>query len=390
MPVLSSFRFDRLGELGYFFKAFGRSKGLDPLTVFLPTHSYSIPDMKEIRYSDAGVDISAADEAKNRIKSAVKSTHGPSVIANVGGFGGLFSTDDFPPDPILVSSVDGVGTKLKIAFLLDRHETVGGDLVNHCVNDILVQGARPLFFMDYLATGRLEPGIVEKVVSGISAACRINGCALLGGETAEMPGFYEEGEYDLAGTIVGVVARKRLLTGQSIEAGDTILALASSGLHTNGYSLARKVLLETAGLPLEGPHPDLGRSLGEELLSQHRSYGPSLLPLLQAFPLHGLVHITGGGFRGNIPRVIPEQMKAVISKNSWEPPPIFSLIARLGNVPEDEMFTTFNMGLGMMVIVPGGESGNISAALSEAGEKVFEIGKVEPRKSGEPPVLLTD
>lgn len=346
--------------------------------------------MKETRYSDAGVDISAADEAKNRIKSAVKSTHGTSVLTNIGGFGGLFSTVGFPPDPVLVSSVDGVGTKLKIAFLLDRHETVGGDLVNHCVNDILVQGARPLFFMDYLAAGRLKPGIVEKVVDGIAMACRSNGCALLGGETAEMPGFYAEGEYDLAGTIVGVVTRKHLLTGQSVAEGDTILALASSGLHTNGYSLARKVLLEMAGLPLDAPHPKLGRSIGEELLSQHRSYGPSLLPLLQAFPFHGLVHITGGGFGGNIPRVVPEQMKAVIFKKSWKVPPIFPLIARLGNVPEDEMFATFNMGLGMIVIVPKGEAGNIAAALSEAGEKVFEVGQVESRKPGDPPVFLTD
>lgn len=345
--------------------------------------------MKETRYSDAGVDISAADDAKNRIKSIVKSTCGPSVIGGLGGFGGLFSTEGFPPEPVLVSSVDGVGTKLKIAFLLDRHETVGGDLVNHCVNDILVQGARPLFFMDYLATGRLSPGIVEKVVKGIAEACRINGCALLGGETAEMPGFYAEGEYDLAGTIVGVVARENLLTGQSVTSGDTILALASSGLHTNGYSLARKVLLEMAELSLEDTHPELGRSLGDELLAQHRSYGPTLLPLLTHFPFHGLIHITGGGFEGNIPRVVPEEMKAVIRKGSWQVPPIFSLIARLGNVPEDEMFRTFNMGLGMIVIVPRSEAGDIAAALSEAGEKVFEVGRIEPREPGDPPVLLT-
>jgi len=345
--------------------------------------------MKETRYSDAGVNISAADDAKNRIKSIVKSTCGPSVIGGLGGFGGLFSTEGFPADPILVSSVDGVGTKLKIAFLLDRHETVGGDLVNHCVNDILVQGARPLFFMDYLATGRLRPGIVEGVVKGIAEACRINGCALLGGETAEMPGFYAEGEYDLAGTIVGVVARENLLTGQSVTSGDTILALASSGLHTNGYSLARKVLLEMADLSLEETHPELGRPLGDELLAQHRSYGPALLPLLNHYSFHGLIHITGGGFEGNIPRVVPEGMKAVIRKGSWQVPPIFSLIGRLGNVPEDEMYKTFNMGLGMIVIVPRREAGNITAALSEAGEKVFEVGRVETREPGDPPVLLT-
>ncbi len=346
--------------------------------------------MKETRYTDAGVDISAANEAKKRISSAVKSTHGPDVLGGIGGFGGLFATDGFPPDPVLVSSVDGVGTKLKIAFLLDQHDSVGGDLVNHCVNDILVQGARPLFFMDYLATGHMEPGIVEKVVGGIAHSCRANGCALLGGETAEMPGFYAKGEYDLAGTIVGVVGRKKLITGQAVSPGDTILALASTGLHTNGYSLARKVLLEMAGLPLDEPHPDLGTSLGEELLSQHRSYAPSLLPLLENFPVHGLVHITGGGFGGNIPRVIPDHMKAVIVKGSWEVPPIFSLIARLGNVPEEEMYSTFNMGLGMMVIVPQGKAGEIAAALSQAGEKVFKVGQVESRADHDPAVQMTD
>jgi len=349
-----------------------------------------IPDMKETRYSDAGVDISAANEAKKRILSAVKSTQGSSVLGGIGGFGGLFTTDGFPPDPVLVSSVDGVGTKLKVAFLLDQHESVGGDLVNHCVNDILVQGARPLFFMDYLATGHLKPGIVEKVVGGIAHACRANGCALLGGETAEMPGFYAEGEYDLAGTIVGVVARKSLITGQAVTSGDTILGLASSGLHTNGYSLARKVLLEMAGLPLEQTHPDLGKSVGEELLQQHRSYAPSLLPLLENFPVHGLVHITGGGFGGNIPRVVPATMKAVIDKGSWEVPPIFHLIAKLGNVPEEEMFSTFNMGLGMIVIVPPQEAGDMAAALSETGERVFEVGRVESRTGDEPAVQITD
>jgi phosphoribosylformylglycinamidine cyclo-ligase len=346
--------------------------------------------MKETRYSDAGVDISAANEAKQRISSAVKSTHGPSVLGGIGGFGGLFSTDDLPAEPVLVSSVDGVGTKLKIAFLMKRHGSVGGDLVNHCVNDILVQGARPLFFLDYLATGRLEPGIVEEVVDGIVRACTANGCALLGGETAEMPGFYAPGEYDLAGTIVGVVPRDDIVTGQAVTPGDIILGLASSGLHTNGYSLARKVLLEMAGLDPEEPHPDLGRSVGEELLKQHRSYAASLLPLIEKRRFHGLVHITGGGFGGNIPRVVPDNMKTTLIRGSWAVPPIFRLISQLGNVPDEEMHSTFNMGLGMLAIVPPEEAGETAAALRAAGEEVFEIGRIESRTGDEPAVQMTD
>jgi phosphoribosylformylglycinamidine cyclo-ligase len=339
--------------------------------------------MKETRYSDAGVDISSANEAKKRIGGHVKSTHGADVLGGIGGFGGLFSTEHFPPDAVLVSSIDGVGTKLKVAFLLDQHETVGQDIVNHCINDILVQGARPLFFLDYLATGRLEPGVVEKVVEGISAACRASGCALLGGETAEMPGFYEEGEYDLAGTIVGVVGRGNIITGETISAGDTILGLGSSGLHTNGYSLARKVLLEMAGLPLEDVHPDLGRTLGEELLEPHRSYAPALLPIIAQSNVKGMVHITGGGFGGNIPRVVPGNCKAVIRSGSWEIPPIFNLISRQGNVPEDEMFATFNMGLGMLVLVSKDDAKQVGSMLADAGEKVFNVGTIESRSDGE-------
>jgi phosphoribosylformylglycinamidine cyclo-ligase len=346
--------------------------------------------MKETRYSDAGVDISAANEAKKRISSLVKSTHGPSVLGETGGFGGLFAAEGFPSDAVLVSSVDGVGTKLKIAFTMDTHDSVGRDIVNHCVNDILVQGAHPLFFMDYLATGRLKPGIVEQVVVGIAEACKENDCALLGGETAEMPGFYGDGEYDLAGAIVGVVSRKALITGQAVEPGDVILGLASSGLHTNGYSLARKVLLEMAGLPLEQVHIDLGCTLGEELLRPHRSYARSILPLLGSVSVHGLVHITGGGFGGNIPRVVPENLKAVIRKSSWPVPPVFGLIARLGNVPEDEMFGTFNMGLGMLLIVPQREASEIGAILTKAGEKVSEVGHIEPRNGEEMAVRIAD
>ena len=345
--------------------------------------------MKETRYADAGVDISAANEAKKRIASAVRSTHGPQVLGDIGGFGGLFDAAGLPPGPVLVASTDGVGTKLKIAFKLGRHRTVGQDIVNHCVNDILVQGARPLFFLDYLATGRLEPGVVQDVVEGVAAACRVNGCALLGGETAEMPGFYPPGEYDLAGTIVGVVARASIVTGAAIAEGDVVLGLASSGLHTNGYSLARKVLLEDRSLPLDKVHPDLGRELGEVLLEPHRTYAPAVLPLLQAGVIRGMVHITGGGFGGNIPRVVPPTLRTVISSDSWTAPPVFGLISRLGNVPRDEMFSTFNMGLGMLLIVPASEAPAVRKSLSESGEEVFRVGFIEPLPPGGEAVVFS-
>lgn len=344
--------------------------------------------MKETRYSDAGVDILAANEAKKRITSAVKATHGPEVLGGIGGFGGLFSTENFPPDPVLVSSIDGVGTKLKIAFFLGRHHTVGEDIVNHCVNDILVQGARPLFFMDYLATGKLQPGIVENVVEGIARACRHNKCALLGGETAEMPGFYTKGEYDLAGTIVGVVSRGSILTGQAIENGDILLGVASSGLHTNGYSLARKVLLEMAQLPLDKTEADLGVPLGDELLKPHRSYALSILPLVEKNLIRGMVHITGGGFGGNIPRVVPDRCKTVVRKGSWDVLPIFDLISRLGNVPEDEMYLTFNMGIGLILAVADHSADEVERNLKSAGETVYRIGHVEERKPDEKPVVF--
>lgn len=342
--------------------------------------------MKETRYADAGVDISAADEVKKRISSAVKSTHGPSVLGGIGGFGGLFSLSDLPEEPILVSSVDGVGTKLKLAFALNLHRTVGKDIVNHCINDILVQGARPLFFMDYLATGSLEPGIVEEVVGGIADACREAGCALLGGETAQMPGFYSEGEYDLAGTIVGVVGRAELITGDRIREGDAILGLASSGLHTNGYSLARLVLLERGDLSLTESHPDLGRSLGDELLEPHRCYAPAVLPLLGKQRISGMVHITGGGYEGNIPRVVPSGLTAALDKKSWPVQPVFQLIARMGNVPEDEMFLTFNMGLGLLLIVHPDDADRALKELSASGEKVYRVGHIAAREENDPPV----
>ncbi len=345
--------------------------------------------MKKTRYIDAGVNIDAANEAKKRISSLVRSTHGTSVLGGIGGFGGLFSMEGLPPDPILVSSVDGVGTKLKLAFLLDRHDTVGVDLVNHCVDDILVQGARPLFFLDYLATGRLKPGVVEEVVSGIAAACREADCSLLGGETAEMPGFYAESEYDLAGTIVGVVSRENLITGNKIQAGDVILGLASSGLHTNGYSLARKVLLEDGELSLQDIPGELKHSLGDELLQPHRSYAQTLLPLTEDSVIRGMVHITGGGYEGNIPRVIPGELVASIDKKLWPVHPIFRLIAQMGNVPEAEMYRTFNMGLGMLIIVSPDDSTWVSDTLEKAGEQVYEIGTMRMRAGEDPPVIFS-
>jgi len=342
--------------------------------------------MKETRYSDAGVNIDAADEAKRRISSAIKSTHGPSVLGGIGGFGGLYSLSDLPEEPILVSSVDGVGTKLKLAFALNRHGTVGKDIVNHCINDILVQGAKPLFFMDYLATGSLEPGVIEEVVDGIAEACRETDCALLGGETAEMPGFYTKGEYDLAGSIVGVVGRRQLITGDRISEGDVIIGLASSGLHTNGYSLARMVLLEQGDLSLTEPHPDLGRSVGDELLEPHRCYAPAVLNLLGQCRINGMVHITGGGYDGNIPRVVPPGLTSALKRGSWNVNPVFHLIAEMGNVPEDEMYRTFNMGLGLLLFIHPDDADSTVDALTASGEVVYRVGSVVKRTDGDPPV----
>jgi phosphoribosylformylglycinamidine cyclo-ligase len=342
--------------------------------------------MRPTLYADAGVDLEAAHEAKERITALVRATHGPEVLGGIGGFGGLFALRDLPADPVLVSSTDGVGTKLKIAFLMNRHDTVGADIVNHCVNDILVQGARPLFFLDYLATGRLRPEVVAGVVGGIASACKAADCALIGGETAEMPGFYQAGEYDLAGTIVGLVARGKLLTGEAIREGDVILGLASSGLHTNGYSLARKVLLADGGLALDTIVPPLSRPLGEELLSVHRCYAPAVLPLAARGVIHGMVHLTGSGFTGNIPRVLPAGLAAEIHA-VWEIPPVFRLIADMGHVPAQEMFRTFNMGLGMLLFVAPADADAATAALTAAGETVLRAGRAVRRAKA--PVVFT-
>ncbi|HLI48561.1 MAG TPA: phosphoribosylformylglycinamidine cyclo-ligase [Chthonomonas sp.] len=337
--------------------------------------------MSDLRltYRDAGVDIDAANEAVHRMREHVRSTFTPQVLTDIGSFGGMFALSGIEgyTDPVLVSSIDGVGTKVKIAAQLGSHSSIGQDLVNHCVNDILVQGARPLFFLDYFGTGRLVPVVAEEIIRGLSEACKAIGCALIGGETAEMPGLYPEGEYDLVGCIVGIVDRHRIIDGTKVAPGDTVIGLASNGLHTNGFSLARKALLEgPEPLSLYEHIPCLGRTLGEELLAIHRCYAPSVLPLLTSFDIHAMAHITGGGFYENIPRVVPPDCSITIDRRSWNVPPIFTLIQEKGGVPEPEMYRTFNMGIGMVLIVPPEQAPLIVNCLNEAGEVASIIGDI--------------
>jgi phosphoribosylformylglycinamidine cyclo-ligase len=330
-----------------------------------------------ITYADAGVDIDRANRTKKRIKYLAHKTFTRGVLSEIGGFGGLFSIDKTKfTDPVLVSSVDGVGTKLKLAFEMNVHHTVGGDLVNHCVNDIAVQGATPLFFMDYLATGKLDPEIAEKVVEGLADACKHNGCALIGGETAEMPGFYPDGEYDLAGFIVGVVERERIITGKAVEIGDVVLGLASNGLHTNGYALARKLLFEVARYTPETYVNELKGKVGNELMRSHKSYWPAIKRLVDGECVSAMAHITGGGITENLPRVLPRGVAAVIEIGSWPVPPIFEHMQTLGNVPQDEMLRTFNMGLGMLLVVPSKKFKKAQTVLERAGEKAFTVGRI--------------
>jgi phosphoribosylformylglycinamidine cyclo-ligase len=330
-----------------------------------------------MNYAEAGVSLDRSDKVKNNIAAAVKSTFGPRVMGGFGGFGGCFDARNLGVHPVLVSSCDGVGTKLKLAFQSGIHTTVGQDIVNHCVDDILVQGAKPLFFLDYIATGRLQDGVVEGVVEGAAKACRENGAALIGGETAEMPGFYPDGEYDLAGYIVGVVEKENLLDGSKIRPGNTILALGSSGLHTNGYSLARKVFFDKAGLTLEARLDGLNGTLREALMAPHRSYLKALYPLIEEKAINGLVHLTGGGFQGNIPRVLPEDTDAVIDRRTWEVPALFRQISELGQIDRDEMDRAFNMGLGMLVVVDADRAEDLRARLVDAGETVHCVGRIE-------------
>jgi phosphoribosylformylglycinamidine cyclo-ligase len=320
-------------------------------------------------YRQSGVDIDAGNETVRRIKSLARATFTPGVLSDIGSFGGLFRLDrDRWRDPVLVSSADGVGTKLKVAFMTGRHGTVGGDLVNHCVNDILVQGAEPLFLLDYLATGRLSPAVVEQVVAGVARACRENGCALLGGETAEMPGFYADGEYDLAGFIVGIVERERIVDGRGIVPGDRLIGLPSAGLHTNGYSLARRVLFEVAGLLPDTFVPELGTTVADALLAPHRSYLSAVRPLVERNLVKGLAHITGGGITENLPRTLPEGCAAEIERRMWEVPPLFRVLQQRGSIAIDEMFRVFNMGIGLVVVCAERDSESVVQTLTREGE----------------------
>ena len=330
-----------------------------------------------ITYADAGVNIDRANRTKQRIKYLAHKTFTRGVLSEIGGFGGLFAIDKTKYlDPVLVSSVDGVGTKLKIAFEMGLHSTVGGDLVNHCVNDIAVQGAAPLFFMDYLATGTLDPSVAEQVVEGIADACKHNGCALIGGETAEMPGFYPDGEYDLAGFIVGVVERERIITGKDVQIGDVVLGLPSNGLHTNGYSLARKLLFEVAHYSPDDYVNEIKNKVGNELMRTHKSYWPALRKLIDGQCVSALAHITGGGITENLPRVLPRGMAAAIELGSWPVLPLFEHLQQLGNVPQDEMLRTFNMGLGMLLVVPLAKFKKAQNVLERVGEKAYTIGRI--------------
>jgi phosphoribosylformylglycinamidine cyclo-ligase len=332
-----------------------------------------------LSYRDAGVDIDAQDEGLRRIKDLLAGTRTPGVLSDLGSFGGLFALPrDEYREPVLVSSVDGVGTKLKVAVLAGRHDTVGGDLVNHCVNDILVQGARPLFFLDYFGTSVLEPAVLAEVVRGVAAACRENGCALLGGETAELPGLYPEGEYDLVGTIVGVVERGAILDGSTVREGDLLLGLPAVGLHTNGYSLARRVIFERLGLTPQDPLPGVGSSAAEALLAPHPSYWPDLREALAAGELRALAHITGGGLTDNLPRIMPAGLSAEVRRGSWPVLPLFELLQREGGVDEEEMYRVFNMGVGMVAVVAEEMAAAVEARLQATGRGSHRIGRVVP------------
>lgn len=341
--------------------------------------------MKQKAYARAGVDIDLGNRVKASLPGLLASTHRPGVLGKVGGFGGLFELNVHKYEhPVLVSSVDGVGTKLKLAFALNRHDTIGQDLVNHCVNDIAVLGAEPLFFLDYLGTGKLKPRVFTDIIRGFARACAENHCALIGGETAQMPGFYQAGEYDLSGTIVGVVEKARMITGQSIRAGDVVLGLASSGLHTNGYSLARRIFFEQMKLKPASRLPGLRGSIGAELLKIHVSYGPLVQKLIKKFNsdshlhpiLKGLAHITGGGFVDNIPRVLPKQFDVLIHQGSWPVPPIFQLLETHGNLPEAELYQVFNMGIGMAIIVSEPKAGSVLRFIRAQGQQAWRIGEV--------------
>ena len=343
-----------------------------------------------MKYADAGVNIAVADDAKQRIRHLASHTFTPAVLGGIGGFGALFALDIRKwKEPVLVSSADGLGPKLKVAMSMGVHSTVGGDLVNHCVNDILVQGAEPLFFLDYLAMGKLEPNVVEQLMDGMSRSCRKAGCALIGGETAEMPGFYAPGEYDLAGFIVGVVERKNILTGKGVKPGDTLIGLPSAGLHTNGYSLARKLVFDVAKLKNDTYVAEVGNKIGAELLKPHVCYVPAVKNILAKGWASALAHITGGGIPGNLPRVLPSGVKAVIDLESWPIPSIFKYLAKVGEIDTDELLQAFNMGIGMIVIVPSAYVKEAEADLKRRREKFYRIGRIEKGDTGKARVVYS-
>lgn len=340
---------------------------------------------KQKAYANAGVNIDAADQTKNNIKKLVRGTFGPEVLTDIGGFGGLFAPAwNNYKEPVLVSSADGVGTKLKIAFLTGIHNTVGADLVSHCANDILVQGARPLFFLDYLAMGQHDSDVATAVIEGVANGCKASNCALLGGEMAEMPDFYTPGEYDLAGTIVGMVDKESILTGATIDAGDALIGLASDGLHTNGFSLARQLIFETAGWDVDTQVPELSTTVGQALLAPHRSYVTPTFKLMETATIKGMAHITGGGLKDNLPRTLPDGLGAHINRGTWPELPIFNVLQNIGDdIEVEEMFQVFNMGIGMVIVVPAEQATHAQETLQEAGEKAYIIGEVVPDANNE-------
>jgi phosphoribosylformylglycinamidine cyclo-ligase len=330
------------------------------------------------------VDVGLGDEFVRRIESLAESTFGPRVLTKLGGFTACYSLDDIGHQaPVLVASTDGVGTKLKVAFMVDRHNTVGIDLVAMFANDILVNGAQPLFFMDYIATGKLELEKAVSVIEGIVKGCKEAGCSLIGGETAEMPGFYGRGEYDLVGFALGIANKGKVIDGSEISAGDRLIGLASSGLHSNGYSLVRKVLSDQLNLRVDDWVEELGRTIGEELLEPTRVYAKPVMPLKQEFRIRGIAHITGGGIKGNLPRILPPRCKASLPKGSWQVPPIFSFLQRMGRIPEEEMWRTFNNGIGMILVVKTEEAEDVLIRLKELGERAFLIGRISEVKGEE-------
>ena len=344
-----------------------------------------------LTYADAGVDIEKANQFVDNIKGIVRKTFRAGVMGEIGGFGGLFSLNvDHMSQPVLVSSTDGVGTKLKIAFMMDKHDTIGIDLVAMCVNDIAVQGAKPLFFLDYLSMGQLNTTVAEEVIKGIGDGCQQAMCALIGGETAEMPDFYRANEYDLAGFVVGLVDNNKIVDGSEISVGNQLIGIASSGLHSNGYSLVRKICFEVLKLGINDTVPDLGRSIGEELLMPTKIYSETILNLIKDLPILGLAHITGGGIPDNVQRIIPNACSIVLKKNSWEVPPIFPFIQRSGNVAQEEMLRTFNNGIGLIAVVPETHAQEVLMRLSGMNETGFVIGEITERKQSEPRIQWVD